>query len=512
MARKKKINKGRTEKTTTEAIQPLRVLSRGDYLTAIILSTLTFVVYAFTAAPGVTLADSADFQMGVLTLGIVHPPGYPLYTVLGHLFSLLPFGDPAFRVNLFSALWGSLCLGVLFLILKVLSIERIHAVFAALFLGFTSVFWVQTGVAEVYSFNGFLIACIFFWILSYNRDKKKSQLYLIFLTTGLALSNHYPLVILSCVGLVFLLDRRDLQIGDFFKGLLYLGLGLTPYLYLFIQASNPDLEYNFGKNSDFGMVLDHILRRYYTDEHGGTALDKLPLALAFLKAILTNFWFSGLFLFFGIGFSFLHKWKYRYSVLLAALFPSLGLILILTFPADEHYGALFLAYLTPAFLFCAVFLAIGMQELMNSYVKKNIFQLSLLVFLLLSQVGFNFGAASHHNDKLEEIWATELLNSLEPNSVLFLCSPLPASHFIIYYVQLIKGIRPDVTLYDRWSWWTKQSLYGPEILFRRKDAVEYRKRLEYQLINDSSRAIYYTCKNAVNEQKMSFSPTPYLTT
>lgn len=148
----------RTKEIKREAILPLQILSREDYLTAIILSTLTFVVYSFTAAPGVTLEDSGDFIMGVLTLGIVHPPGYPLYTVLGHLFSFLPFGDPAFGVNLFSALWGSFCLGVVFLILRMLSIERIHAVFVALFLGFTSVFWSQTGTAEVYSLNVFLTA------------------------------------------------------------------------------------------------------------------------------------------------------------------------------------------------------------------------------------------------------------------------------------------------------------------------------------------------------------------
>jgi len=97
--RAKERRKEGTKEVKREAILPLQVLSREDYLAAIILSTLTFVVYAFTAAPGVTMEDSGDFIMGVLTLGIVHPPGYPLYTVLGHLFSFLPFGDPAFGVN-----------------------------------------------------------------------------------------------------------------------------------------------------------------------------------------------------------------------------------------------------------------------------------------------------------------------------------------------------------------------------------------------------------------------------
>jgi len=320
MSRIKKIKKGRRKETKKEGIQPLQFLSREDYLTSVILSTLTLIVYTFTAAPGVTMEDSADFIMGVLTLGVVHAPGYPLYTVLGHLFSFLPFGEPALRVNLFSALCGALCLGVVFLILRILSIERIHAIFATLFLGFTTVFWSKTAVAEVYSFNLFLTSCIVFCILSYNRDKKRSQLYLIFLTTGLALSNHYPLVILSGVGLVFLLDRRDLRAGDFFKGLMFFGLGLTPYLYLFIQAANPELQYNMGMISDFDMVLDHILRKNYRSEWGGTVWDKVLLTFMILKAIIRNFSFASLFVFSGITFSFFRKMEIPVSFSVSSTF------------------------------------------------------------------------------------------------------------------------------------------------------------------------------------------------
>src|SRR5688572_16061727 len=122
-----------------KGVQPLPELSHEDYLVSILLCLLTLLVYAFTAGPGITLGeDSADFVNGVATLGIVHPPGYPLYTVLGHLFIQLPLGEVAYRVNVFSALWGSLCLGIMFLNLRMLSIEPVHAVFATLFLGFTT--------------------------------------------------------------------------------------------------------------------------------------------------------------------------------------------------------------------------------------------------------------------------------------------------------------------------------------------------------------------------------------
>ena len=507
--RAKEREKDTTKEIQRETILPLQVLSQEDYLTAIVLSTLTFVVYAFTAAPGVTLADSGDFLMGVLTLGIVHPPGYPLYTVLGHLFSFLPFGEPAFLVNVFSALWGSLCLGLVFLILRTLSIDRTHAVFATLFLGFTTVFWSKTATAQVYSFNGFLIACIVFWILSYNRDKKNSQLYLIFLATGLALSNHYPLVILTGLGLVFLLDRRDLQVGDYLRGFMFLVLGLTPYLYLFIQASNPDLQYNFGKLSDFGMVLDHIARKSYVNEYGGTVWDKFILAFTFLKSIITNFLLASVFLVIGITCSLVEQWKYRYPLLIAALSPSLGVILMVTFPSNDDFKALLLDYFVPAFLFLSVFLALGLSKLMNRYVKNTIAQVALLLILLLTQVAFNFGTSSHHNDRLAELWGTGLLNSLEPNSIVIL-GGRTGEKFSLYYLYLVSGLRQDLTLYDDTSAITKDNLYGPGLLFKRRDGIEYRKRRQQELLNNSGRPVYYLSKHPVDEQGVKFSFTPFV--
>jgi hypothetical protein len=287
----------------------------------------------------------------------------------------------------------------------------------------------------------------------------------------------------------------------------FLGLGLTPYLYLFIQALNPEIQYNFGKLSDFGMVVDHILRKHYSNIYGGTVWDKFVLAFVFSKAIITNFLITSVFLVFGIGYSFIAKWRYRYPLLLAALSASLGLILILTFPSDDTHRALFFGYLIPTFIVFAVFLSIGSQTLMNRYVKNKIVQVSLLVILLLVQVGFNFGSSSHHNDEMAEIWGSELLNSLEPKSIVILCG---RGEFALYYLQLVKGLRQDLTIYDRTSTLTKDNLYGPELLFEREDTSEYRKRREQQLINNSLRPIYYTCKDAIDEQKLKFSSTLFV--
>ena len=70
----------------------------NDTAIAGLLVVASLILYAATAAPSVATLfdDSLEFQVVVPTLGIAHPSGYPLYTLLGKLFTLLlPFRDPA---------------------------------------------------------------------------------------------------------------------------------------------------------------------------------------------------------------------------------------------------------------------------------------------------------------------------------------------------------------------------------------------------------------------------------
>src|SRR5512147_1708949 len=69
---------------------------------------VVFVVYAWTAAPGMMWLDAAELTTAAATLGIAHPPGHPIPSLLGKLLALVPLGDVAWRVNLASALAGAI--------------------------------------------------------------------------------------------------------------------------------------------------------------------------------------------------------------------------------------------------------------------------------------------------------------------------------------------------------------------------------------------------------------------
>ena len=106
---------------------------------------VSFLVYVRTLCPTVYVGDSGELISAAYTLGIAHPPGYPLYCLLGKLFTFLPFGNIAYRVNLLSAFFASLTVGMVYRILLRLlrkkeapSLKR-HTLFAftgALFYGF----------------------------------------------------------------------------------------------------------------------------------------------------------------------------------------------------------------------------------------------------------------------------------------------------------------------------------------------------------------------------------------
>jgi hypothetical protein len=124
---------------------------RGPYLA---LFAIPFALYLRTLTPGVGTKDGFELQVVSATLGIAHPTGYPLFTLLGRLFiTLVPFGSPAYRINLMCALFAALSVPLIFALgLRVLK-RRAAAALAGLTFAFTPTFWSQASIPEKYTLN-----------------------------------------------------------------------------------------------------------------------------------------------------------------------------------------------------------------------------------------------------------------------------------------------------------------------------------------------------------------------
>ena len=76
---------------------------------AVIVSLTVFFIYMTTLAPSVLHIDAGELAAVQATLGIAHPTGYPLFTILGYLFLLIPLPfAKIFSANILSSLWKAL--------------------------------------------------------------------------------------------------------------------------------------------------------------------------------------------------------------------------------------------------------------------------------------------------------------------------------------------------------------------------------------------------------------------
>ncbi len=204
-----------------------------DWGIALLLGLLSALLYIRTAAPSVVALfdDSLEFQLVLPTLGIAHPTGYPLYTLLGHLFTRLPLGEPAYRANLFSAIAGAAAVGFLYLAAHELTSRRLAAILAAAQFAITPVWWSQATVAEVYTLHGLLQAALLWLILRWAHGH--GRLWPAGLALGLGLAHHRMILLLVPAIALWLLSRRSaVHRAAWRPTLIATGAPLLLYLYL----------------------------------------------------------------------------------------------------------------------------------------------------------------------------------------------------------------------------------------------------------------------------------------
>ena len=240
-----------------------------------------FAVYLRTLAPTVVGGDSGELIAVASTLGVAHPPGYPLYTLLGRAFTWLPFGGVALRVNLLSAVCGALAAALVCRAVRRATGEAWGGVLAAGALAFSPLVWPYAVTAEVFPLNDLFVAALALCVVEVERAGepalRRRGLGAFALLAGLAAANHHTIVFVAAPFAVYLLARnRALLTPRAAAVLAALALaGASPYLYLpWAAAHHPAIAW--GDPSSASGFLDHVLRREYgtfqlaTADVGGT--------------------------------------------------------------------------------------------------------------------------------------------------------------------------------------------------------------------------------------------------
>ncbi|MGH3148422.1 MAG: glycosyltransferase family 117 protein [Rubrobacter sp.] len=203
------------------------------------------VLYGGTIAPTILpygtpdTLDSPMLQAEVAVLGIGHPTGYPTYMMLTHLFTYLPFGDPAYRATLASAVYGVAAVLVVYLAGQRLCGRAVAAAAGALAFGLSDAFWDQAVIPEVYTLEAFLVALVILLLLVWRDTRRDRYLLLAAFLIGLSLTHHLTSVLLvpAAPAFVFLTDRHVFsRVSLMLKCIGLFLLGLLPFLYLPVRA------------------------------------------------------------------------------------------------------------------------------------------------------------------------------------------------------------------------------------------------------------------------------------
>jgi Protein of unknown function (DUF2723) len=183
--------------------------TRLDALLALLVGGASLALYVRTLAPSVLAGDSAEFQVLAYQLGIAHTPGYPVYMLLANLFTLLPIGDIAYRVNLFSACTAAVAVAGVYLATRLLARDRLAALFGGLALAVGFTFWSQAVIAEVYAPGAALVALIWCGLLAWYRSGRPWPLFFAGLCGGLSLGVHSSVALFApAVSLFLWLNRK----------------------------------------------------------------------------------------------------------------------------------------------------------------------------------------------------------------------------------------------------------------------------------------------------------------
>ena len=171
-----------------------------EFIFAALLSFILIPLYIYCLPPVLPpYRDSGEMACAAWTLGVAHQPGYPLYIISAKLFSLIPLGNPAWRLNLYSALAGLAGVFV-FWRLAAAAFSPLAAFFAALLLGFNFTVRTVSSVPEMYSLN-FLFAALL--LFSASRSGARAVMLSAFLL-GLGMANRMDLVLAAPAVLLLL--------------------------------------------------------------------------------------------------------------------------------------------------------------------------------------------------------------------------------------------------------------------------------------------------------------------
>jgi len=430
-----------------------------------LLALALFAVYAAGACPTIYVGDSGELVTAVHLLGIPHPTGYPLYVVLGKLWTIVaPLGSVAYRMSLFSALSAAAACAVLYAAGRRLPLAPPAAVLGALLLAFSPSFWGEANVQRVYALNACFVVFATMAALRWYAGRDPRWFAVTFLVCGLGASNHLFMAVyaaafaaaaaarvvgrarraglapaLRALGLTWRGDERA-GVGllrTLVASVLAFALGLLPYLYLPIRArAHPPLDW--GDPQTLDRFLAVLLRRGFWERafYEGPA-DLLPIVRDYLASVRTELTLAGAGLaLVGLVVGRQHAWPRLLCVLVM-----LGNLAAMAVHGSRSDLFIWHRYYIPSYAMAALLAARGC-ELVIPWLPRALRLTPLAIPAVLLVSGWRTFDRSQY--RIADAFSRAALQSLPPGASLIATDDNIL--FVLIYLTMVEGIRPDVNL------------------------------------------------------------------
>lgn len=457
------------------------------------------MLYILTLYPSVGFMDSGELAAACYTFGIPHPTGYPLFILIGYIFSHLPFGSSIiYKLNFLSAIESAFSVVVTYYTSLQLSGYLLSKLFkaqlkknqnlkqknknhdqienvsnelgankinqvnyflsfaAAICIGLTPTFWQNALQVEVYALHTLFLSFIIYFAVkiftSVSFDKK--NWIGLFVFTGLSFSNHLTTVFIipSLIYLIYFCNSNRMgSYKQIFTLVIYSIPGILLYAILIIASSN-EPYLNWSNVSDVSNLFDHLRGADYSNLMFSSSAKFSVNAADFFKHLPAELNYLPLLLSLA---GFVVLWKYFKSF---AVFSFLSIIFTLLYSFNYNIVDInsyyFLAYY---FLILALpggilyLISFGKPE--NMLTAKNNFNsaknkiIAFTIILVILSAGINYSDNNNSSDYANAELTLNSINPLPQNSVVITYDWAYIYSASLYY-QLAEKIRPDLKIFN----------------------------------------------------------------
>ncbi len=396
-----------------------------------------FVVYLLTLCGTFTFGDSGDHVACGYTLGLAHPSGYCLFTLICKLSGYIPISNIPMRMGFITIIISSCAILFLFLLTDHILRNHYIAFTSSLIFAFSSTFWKIAGYIKIYSLLVLFVCMCFYIIFIWQKTKKKKYLYLLAFIYGLAVSNHNlsVTIFLSLFYLVFVTNKKIFNPKMLFHLLLLFILGFSVYLYLPVRAlTKPEIDWGFP-----------ITIKAF--------IDYITIAMAREK-MFDSF--------------FLKNLKEHFCVIVRQFTPFLFILIIpgiirvfreknifyfllITILVNSFFGLSVYAkiselvdmesYNLPAFVCFLIIIGFGMKYILENFKKIPSFA---FIPLFIIPLVFHYHSCDFSRYYFAYDFGRNLLKPLPKKAILF--NRIDLEVFPLWYLQCVEEIRRDVAI------------------------------------------------------------------